>query len=533
MTTTLLLAAAVILLCLALARATNRFGVPALAVFIALGMLFGTDGVFRVDFHNYAFAGQVCTVALVFITFYGGFGTNWRRARGTAVPAALLSTVGVALTALLTGVFCRFALRLSWLEGLLVGAVISSTDAASVFSILRSKRLNLRHGTASLLEVESGSNDPCAWMLTTVLLGMMRGDVGAPEMFRTMAAQILFGAAAGVMVAIAARWLMRQARFDTAGYDAVLVFAVALLSYAGAAAVGGNGYLSAYVTGVILGNSGVPGKRALVHFFDGLTGLIQMLIFFLLGLIARPSMLPGVAFRGLLVALFLTLVARPAAVFALLAPFQCPVRQSLLVSWAGLRGASSIVFAIVATVDPAQLRSDIFHIVFFIVLFSIAMQGTLLPLIARKLGMIDDSADVMKTFSDYAEETPVQFLKLTIGEHHPWANRNLMAIDMIPGARVALVLRGDEQLVPRGQTMILPGDRVVLSGPSMDMGELPLLTEIRVDEGHPWAGRRLGDIRMPPQRLIVMIQRDGDAMIPDGETVVRAGDVLVMNQNKK
>ena len=532
MTTTLLLAAAVILLCLALTRATNRFGVPALAVFIALGMMFGTDGVFRIDFHNYAFTGQVCTVALVFIMFYGGFGTNWNRARGVAVPAALLSTVGVVLTALLTGVFCRYALRLGWLESLLVGAVISSTDAASVFSILRSRRLNLRHGTASLLEVESGSNDPCAWMLTTMLLGMMRGDVGMQGMLWAVAGQILFGAAAGVLVALAARWLMRQTLFDTAGYDAVLVFAVALLSYAGAAAVGGNGYLSAYVTGVILGNSDLPGKRALVHFSDGLTGLIQMLIFFLLGLIAMPSRLPGVALSGLLVALFLTLVARPAAVFVLLVPFRCSVRQSLLVSWAGLRGASSIVFAIVAAVDSAQLRSDIFHIVFFIVLFSIALQGTLLPLVARKLGMIDDSADVMKTFSDYAEETPVQFLKLTVGEEHPWAHRVLADIGMIPGARIALVLRGAEQLVPRGHTMLLPGDRVILSGPSADMGELPLLTEIRVDEAHPWAGRRLGDIRMPPQRLVVMIEREGDAMIPDGETVVRAGDVLVMNQGR-
>ena len=530
MTAALLVTAAVLLLCLALTRATNRFGVPALAVFIALGMLFGTDGVFRIEFHDYAFAEQACTVALMFIMFYGGFGTNWRRAREAAVPAALLSTVGVVLTALITGVFCRYALGLRWLEGMLIGAVISSTDAASVFSILRSKRLNLKGGTASMLEIESGSNDPCAWMLTTILLQMMRSDVSAPAMVRMVAAQIVFGAAAGVMVAVAAGWLMRQARFPTAGYDAILVFAVALLSYAGAAAVGGNGYLSAYITGIILGNSGVPGKRALVHFFDGVTGLIQMLIFFLLGLISTPSMLPRVALQGLLVALFLTLISRPAAVFAILMPFRRPVRQSLLVAWAGLRGASSIVFAIVAAVDPADLRSDVFHIVFFIVLFSIALQGTFLPAVARKLKMIDDSADVMKTFSDYSEETPVQFLKLTVSENHPWANKALMAVDMIPGARIALVIRGDEQLVPRGHTTLLPGDRVILSGPSMDPGDMAMLTEIRVDAVHAWAGRRLGDIRMHQRRLVVMIEREGDVIIPDGETVVQAGDVLVMNQ---
>ena len=531
MDTVMLLASVVILLCLALSRATHRLGLPALLVFIVLGMLFGEDGVFGIHFSDYAFAERVCTVSLVFIMFYGGFGTSWRRARDTAVPAGLLSSVGVLLTAALTGVFCHYALRLRWLEGLLIGAVISSTDAASVFAILRSKRLNLRYGTASLLEVESGSNDPCAYMLTTILLQLMRGDAGGAGMLGMIASQILFGAAAGVLVALAARWLMQTVHFSTAGYDTILVFAVAIVSYAGAAVVGGNGYLSAYITGIILGNSGVPGKKTLVHFFDGITGLMQMLIFFLLGLVATPSRLPQIALPGLLVALFLALVARPAAVFAILTPFRCPVKQSLLVSWAGLRGASSIVFAIVAAVHPAYLRSDIFHIVFFIVLLSISLQGTLLPLIARKLDMIDDDADVMKTFSDYSEETPVQFLKLTIGEQHPWANKALWAIDMIPDARIALVVRGGEQLVPRGHTTLLPGDKVILSGPSMDTTDMAMLTEVRIEPSHEWAGRRLGDIRMHQHQLVVMIKRDDTVVIPDGSTVIEAGDVLVMNQS--
>ena len=531
MTTTLLLVAAVILLCLALSRATSRLGIPALMVFILLGMLFGADGVFRIAFDDYDFAEQVCTVSLGFIMFYGGFGTNWRQARATAVPAALLSSAGVVVTALLTGVFCHYALGVRWLEGLLLGAVVSSTDAASVFSILRSKQLNLKHGTASMLEVESGSNDPCAYMLTTIILQLMRGGAGFPDMLWRIGAQVAFGAAAGVLVALAARWLMTVARFSTNGYDTILVFAMAIVSYAGATAVGGNGYLSAYITGIILGNSGLPGKKTLVHFFDGVTGLMQMLIFFLLGLLSSPSRLPGVAISALIAALFLTLVARPAAVFAILSPFRCPARQSLLVSWAGLRGASSIVFAIVATVHPAFLQSDIFHIVFFIVLFSIALQGTFLPLVARKLDMIDNNADVMKTFSDYSEETPVQFLKLTIDEHHPWAERALSAIDMLPDTRVALVLRDGEQLVPRGHTMLLPGDKVILSGPSIDTGDMAVLTEVHVDASHPWAGRRLSDIRMQQHQLVVMVKREDDVMIPDGETMIQAGDVLVMNRS--
>lgn len=530
MTSGLLLISAVILLCLALSRSTSRLGVPALMVFIVLGMLFGTDGVFRIQFNNYAIAEQVCSASLIFIMFYGGFGTSWRRAKGTALQSALLSSVGVLMTAALTGIFCRFALRLSWLEGMLIGAVISSTDAASVFSILRSKRLNLKYGTASLLEVESGSNDPCAYMLTTLLLQMMSGHVNGGHMVWMIVAQVVFGAAIGVAAALAARWLMRTVRFPTAGYDTIFIFATAIISYAAAAAMGGNGYLSVYITGIILGNSEMPGKKNLVHFFDGVTGLMQMLIFFLLGLVATPSKLPGVMLPTLGVALFLTLVARPAAVFAILSPFRCPVHQSLLVSWAGLRGAASIVFAIGAAVNPAYLRMDIFHMVFFIVLFSIALQGTLLPTVARRLRMIDDNADVMKTFSDYSEETPVQFLKLTIGEKHPWANKALWAIDMIPDARIALVIRGEQQVVPRGSTTLLPGDRVILSGPSMDTSDMAMLTEIRIDASHEWAGRRLGDIRMHQHQLVVMIKRGDAVIIPDGNTVVQTGDVLVMNQ---
>ena len=284
MTTTLLLAAAVILLCLALSRATNRMGVPSLMVFIVLGMLFGVDGIFRIEFDNYALAEQVCSVFLVLIMFYGGFGTAWRTAKETIRQSVLLSTAGVVITAALTGLFCHFVLQLPLLEALLIGSVVSSTDAASVFSILRSKRLNLGDGTAPMLEVESGSNDPCAYMLTVIVLQLMNGQANGGSLVWMLLAQVLFGTLVGAVVALGARWLLQRVRFSTAGYDTILVFAAALISYAGAAALGGNGYLSTYITGMILGNSSFPGKRTQVHFFDGVTGLMQMLLFFLLGL---------------------------------------------------------------------------------------------------------------------------------------------------------------------------------------------------------------------------------------------------------
>ena len=525
----LLFAAVVIIICLALSRFSSKVGLPTLAVFIGLGMLFGTDGLFRVAFDNYEFAEQICSVSLIFIMFYGGFGTNWKRAKATAPMAVLLSTAGVVVTAVLTGVFCRFVLGMDWLPALLVGSVISSTDAASVFSILRSRRLNLRYGTASLLEVESGSNDPFSYMMTFIVLTLMGGEASAGGMVWMMASQIVFGLAVGAVTAYIGRYLFRHIRLNGDGYDSMLIFAMALLSYGLSSVIGGNGYLSVYVTGLMLGNMPLHGKKTLVHFFDGVTGLMQILIFFLLGLLSYPSQLPEVALQGLLIALFLTFVARPAAVFAVMSPFKCPLRQKLLVSWSGLRGAASIVFAIMATVNPAVTPSSLFNTVFFIVLFSIILQGSLIPAVARKLDMIDDEGDVMKTFSDYSEETPVQFMKLHVTGRHPWAGKELRHLRMTPQTRIALILREGEEIIPRGETCIRLGDTIILSGPAMEGGDWGRLTEVTIDHDHDWCNRPLKVISANQECHVVMIRRGTKTLIPDGSTVILKGDVLVVN----
>ena len=222
------------------------------------------------------------------------------------------------------------------------------------------------------------------------------------EVARLIAFQVLVGAALGVGIGLAALWAMRRFSFSTDGFDAIFVFAVAVLAYAAPAALGGNGYLSTYLVGLILGNRPLPRKKGLVHFFDGVTGLMQMLIFFLLGLLSFPSRLPAVLPSAVLIALFLTLVARPASVLVLLTPFRSPLRQQALVSWAGLRGAASIVFAIMAVTSSVSLTNDIFNIVFSVVLLSMAVQGSLLPAMARGLKMIGQEEDVLRTFNDYA-----------------------------------------------------------------------------------------------------------------------------------
>ena len=530
MTSYILLVAAVILLCLSLNKMSNKLGIPMLLAYILLGMMFGTDGILKIPFDNFTIAEQICTVSLIFIMFYGGFGTNWKQAKPVAGKAVLLSTVGVILTAVTTGAFCHFILRMDFWESMLIGSVISSTDAASVFSILRSKRLNLKNNTASMLEVESGSNDPCSYMLTVIILTIMSGELSGSSLVVMIFSQIIFGILVGVVVALAAAFILKKVNFATDGFDTIFVFSMALVSYAGASMINGNGYLAAYIAGIILGNTPLHHKKSLVHFFDGITGLMQMLIFFLLGLLAYPSQLPKILPIALAIAVFLTFVARPVSVFAILMPFRCPVRQQLLVSWAGLRGAASIVFAIMATVSPAYTKNDLFHIVIFIVLFSISIQGTLLGLVAKKLDMIDENGNVMKTFSDYSDEMPVEFVKISIKAGHPWENRRIKDLTSLPDLLLVLILRGEERIIPNGNTVVLAGDKIVLSALSPEENLGICLTEIPIEKDSKWIGKPLSRIKLGEEKLVLVLKRNEKVVIPNGNTVIRENDVLVISQ---
>lgn len=530
MTSYILLVAAVILLCLSLNKMSNKLGIPMLLAYILLGMMFGTDGILKIPFDNFTIAEQICTVSLIFIMFYGGFGTNWKQAKPVAGKAVLLSTVGVILTAVTTGAFCHFILKMDFWESMLIGSVISSTDAASVFSILRSRRLNLKNNTASMLEVESGSNDPCSYMLTVIILTIMSGELSGFSLVVMIFSQITFGILVGVVVALAAAFILKKVNFATDGFDTIFVFSMALLSYAGASMINGNGYLAAYIAGIILGNTPLHHKKSLVHFFDGITGLMQMLIFFLLGLLAYPSQLPKILPIALAIAVFLTFVARPVSVFAILMPFRCPVKQQLLVSWAGLRGAASIVFAIMATVSPAYTKNDLFHIVIFIVLFSISIQGTLLGLVAKKLDMIDENGNVMKTFSDYSDEMPVEFVKISIKAGHPWENRRIKDLTSLPDLLLVLILRGEERIIPNGNTVVLAGDKIVLSALSPEENLGICLTEIPIEKDSKWIGKPLSRIKLGEEKLVLVLKRNEKVVIPNGNTVIRENDVLVISQ---
>lgn len=541
----LLTVSAVIFLCVLLNKVSSRLGIPMLLAFIVLGMVFGSDGLFKISFTNYTVAEQLCSTALIFIMFYGGFGTKWSAAKPVAVQSFLLSTAGVVFTAVFTALFCRFVLHISASESFLIGAVISSTDAASVFYILRSKKLNLKNNTASLLEAESGSNDPMSYMLTIIALSILEQQSGgqgksAASLIYLVISQLLYGAAFGVIFGMLSALILRKFKFSEAGFDSAFVIGAAVLSYALPSLIGGNGYLSAYIAGIILGNSTIPHKKPLVHFFDGITGLVQMFVFFLLGLLATPSDIYKVLFPSVAIALFLTLASRPLAVFLLLTPFRFPVRQQLLVSWAGLRGAASIVFAVMA-VSAIQgyphgvLQHDVFHIVFCIVLFSILVQGSLLPFAAKSLKMIDDSTNVLHTFNDYPDEIPVRFIQVTQPEKHPWNGQEIKDLVLPPETLLVLILRGAERLIPRGKTVIQSGDILVLAArvfteQTNDAAREEELVEMPIGKLHDWTGKTLAEIASE-KMFIVLIKRNSRLIIPKGDTRLAAGDVLVVEQN--
>ena len=521
----LLLCCAVILSCIIANRFSSKFGMPALLCFMALGMIFGSDGLFKISFNNYIITEQLCTIALIFIMFYGGFGTKWQTARPVAVKSVLLSTLGVVATALLTCLFCF--LRFSFSESFLIGAVLSSTDAASVFSILRSKSLNLKHSTAPLLEIESGSNDPMAYMLTMIALAMISGntDTSVPLM---LLCQIGLGILIGIASAFFGIWALQKGELISQGMDTVFVIALVLFSYALPTLINGNGYLSVYLAGIILGNSDINNKITLVHFFDGITGLAQILIFFLLGLLSFPHRLPGLAMPALLIALFLTFAARPVAIFLILLPFRSSLRQCLLVSWSGLRGAASIVFAILVIAEGTPLEHDLFHIVFFISLLSVALQGSLLPLVARKLDMVDYSSDIRKTFNDYQDDSDLTLMRMYIPKGHNWENRKIEEVSFPTGCLALMVKRDSDTLIPRGNTTILAGDTVILSVPSYRSENDGKLKEILITQNHNWRNCSIAELNLPENILIALIKRGDENIIPQGSTIILENDQVVI-----
>ncbi len=384
----LLIAGILLLLSVLASRLGGRLGVPGLLLFLGIGMLAGSDGPGGIWFDNYALAQLVGTVALVFILFSGGLFTRWSTVRPILGPGLSLATLGVLLTMLLTGAFARWVLNLGWLEALLLGAIVSSTDASAVFSVLRERAVRLRRPLRPLLEFESGTNDPMAIFLTMgLVLLLTRPEVPLWQILPLFVQQMGLGLLLGLLLGLGSAWLLRRVRLGYAGLYAVFSVAIALLVFSIPAVLGGSGFLAAYVAGLVVGQSDFPHKSTLFSFHEGLGWLMEIGMFLILGLLVFPSQLPGVAPAATLLALLLMLVARPMAVWLSLIGTRFNRGEKAFIAWVGLRGAIPIVlatFPLLAGLESAQL---LFNVTFFVVLLSVLVQGTTLPLAARLFGV--------------------------------------------------------------------------------------------------------------------------------------------------
>ena len=450
----------ILLICITSSKVLYRFGVPLLLIFIFLGMIFG---VMVIDFSDFQLTGKIASIALVFIMFYGGFGTNWSMARPKAAPSILMSTLGTIITFFITGVFVYLIFKISFLESLLIGAVVSSTDAASVFAILRSQKLNLEGSLASLLEVESGSNDPVACMLTLIILTLMGGGT-VMNLIPLVISQIVIGVMIGTLIAMASIYLIRHANFEIESFYIIFIIAMAIISYSLSEWMGGNGYLSVYISGIIIGNSKIPHKKTLVHFLDGVSWIMQIILFFILGLLANPLELPKVIGKSVVISLGIIFIARPISVFLILKKFNFNIKEKLFIAWVGLRGAASIVFSIFALNYGVSISNDIYHIIFFIALISVGVQGTLIPIIAKRLELLDNNSSVLKTFNDYVEEKNTKVMEVKIEGNCKLINKSIMDANIPEEILIAMIKREDEIIIPKGASIIKEGDILVVVG---------------------------------------------------------------------
>ncbi|MDR2587215.1 MAG: potassium/proton antiporter [Coriobacteriales bacterium] len=518
----------IVLICISSGQFIHRFGVPALIIFLVLGAAMDAlpIGEKLIDPH---IAENIGEVALIFVMFYGGFGTNWKTARPVAAKAGLLASFGVLLTALAVTLFACLVFRLSWAESFLLGAIISCTDAASVFSILRTKKMNLKHNTVSVLEIENGSNDPTAYLLTLIALLIMQGGP-LIEVPLLIVKQLVFGVGIGVGIALLAiPLIMRFSRHFADGMDLVFVFAIAVLTFALSQLLGGNGYLAAFLCGIILGNSKIPNKVRMAHFFDSVDWFGQIMIFFVLGMLVKLPNLLSAILPAIALTLFLLLIARPLAVFLIFRLRGSPIKQCLLISWVGLRGAASLVFAVLATTSGVALESDLFSIVVLTAFFSIALQGTLLERVAQRLNMIDTESDVMQSFTDFQESSERAFLKMKMNPGHIWVGKALRDLEIGQESLIVLIKRGEQTIAPRGDTIIEPNDLLVMTGEAYTDDDDAQISQVFVGKGDEWANTLVRDLSLPPNTLIANVTKeDGSSVTPKGWTKIHPGDTVTL-----
>ena len=449
-------------------KLSDKFAVPVLLLFLAIGMLAGSEGIGGIAFDDAQMAKSIGIVALIFIIFSGGFDTNWKDTKSVVLPGLILSTLGVLLTAIIIGFFAVYILKFSILEGMLLGSIVSSTDAATVFAILRSKRISLKKPLKPLLEFESGSNDPMAIFLTMGFLSLLTvKGMGITSLIPRFVLDMGMGALVGYVMARVIVFLVKRLKLDYEGLYPVITISLVLFTYVIAIFLKGNGILAVYLAGLGLGHAEFLNKKFIMKFHDGLAWISQIAMFVTLGLLVFPSHLVPLIGAGLLLTLLLMVIARPVSVFLCLLPFRLSLPKKVMLSWVGLRGSVPIILATFPFTAGISQADTIFNVVFFVVIASVFIQGTSIPLVSKLLKLDLPLVD-KKTY-------PIEFEK-------------------VEGIDVEL-------------------------------------TDIIVPYNSEAIGKMIRDLNVPEKCLIMLISRNDKFVIPSGSTIIGGGDVLLVLAN--
>jgi cell volume regulation protein A len=468
----LLLVGAVLGASVVVALGAARTGLPVLVAFLGLGMLLGSDGPGGIDFDDAELAREVGTVGLALILYEGGLQTSWRRLREVAVSAASLSTVGVAVTTLLTGVVAELLFDISWLESFLIGAVVASTDAAAVFATLRFT--HIRRRVARTLEAESGGNDPMAIALTLGLIAWIEHphSYGFDDLTLLIVRQLGLGLVVGIGLGVCASWVFARIPRSIGPFAPVASVAAAGISFGLADLIGGSGFLAVYLVGLAVGSTPSRYRRQLVAFHEGVAFIAQVVLFIVLGLLVFPHKLPHVALPALALAGSLVFIARPVAVWLSTILSSFSRRERVFLGWAGLRGAVPIVLATFALSSAVPEKDTIFNAVFFVVLVSTVAQGTTLEWLARLLELVSPAPPVHEAPIEVAPLSQLDLVDFDVAQDHAVSEVSVRELGLPRKALIAVINRDGEAIPPRGSTVIRAGDRLFILIPRKDRADL-------------------------------------------------------------
>ncbi len=467
----ILLASVIVFAGIIIGKVGSRYGIPALLLFLFTGMLFGSDGL-GFQFEDAQIAQHIGMVALAIILFTGGMDTKLRDIRPIMLPGLLLSTLGVLLTTLFTGLFIHlltknFALgvTLSLPLSFLLAATMSSTDSASVFALLRSQRVHLKHNLKPILELESGSNDPMAYMLTIALIGFLQqSELAIGALLLHFVRQFVLGGALGLLFGWLAVWLVNRIQIPNRTLYPIMLLCLLFFSFSLTNIIQGNGYLSVYITGIVLGNAKLCHRGSINHFFDGVTWLVQIILFIMLGLLVNPSELLSVGVLGVLIALFMMVLGRPLAVHLTLLPFRrLGFKGKGFLSWVGLRGAAPIIFATYPVVSGIQGSSILFNIVFIVTLLSLLIQGMTITPMARLLGLAKPAPPEGNFIGvEIPDELGTQMQEREVRKEMLAKGEELRQIELLETELVILVRRKNRFIVPKGALKLHVGDILLI-----------------------------------------------------------------------